>query len=429
MRKKLRFIFSVYHYLLAFLGNILFGFPSRKKFILGVTGTKGKTSVLDLISFILEKAGYKTALISSEWIKIGNKKVKNLTDTTMPGRFFIQRFLRKAVNQNCDFILIEVTSQGIIQHRHRFINWNAAMFLNLAPEHIEAHGGFEKYKQAKLKFFTYVKNLSTIKHPTSNIKHPTSNIQHPTSNIKHPHRLFFINQDDLNAKHFIEAVKNQNTKIVLFSKDKIPSFLLSGSSFIFPENIAAARAFVKEVGISDKLIKEAIEKFPGTPGRMEVIQKEPFMVIIDYAHTPDSLKKAYQAIVNLRPEANGKLICLLGCAGGGRDKWKRPEMGKIAAKYCRQIILTNEDPYDESPFRILSDIKSGIPAKFPATNIYEILDRKKAIQKTLSLAKPGDIVILTGKGSESYIHINHKKIPWNESEIVKQELVKIISKP
>jgi len=392
-----------YHYCLTLLGAIIYRFPSSRIFVVGVTGTKGKSTVIELINSILEAAGKKTALSSSIRVKIADKSQRNSTDNTMPGRFFIQRFLRKAVNLDCEIALIEVTSQGISQNRHRFIDWSAAIFTNLAAEHIEAHKGFENYRQAKLSFFEYVKNQEGAK-------------------------LFFINKDDLNANYFIEAARKENSKIVLYSGNDIQNINLETENlkFVFPENIAAAIAFCLPQGINQGIIKKALENFPGVPGRMEIIQEEPFKVIIDYAHTPDSLEKIYKLL-------GSRLICVLGSAGGGRDKWKRPKMGEIAAKYCTKIILTNEDPYDENPQEILNQIETGISnsriysgryaryIEHPAH--YKILNRQEAIKKAVSLAQKNDTIIITGKGCESCIHIKKgKKIPWDEKKIVEEIL-------
>ena len=414
---------NIYHFCLAFLGALIYGFPSRRIFVVGITGTKGKSTVIELISSILEAAGRKTALISSIRIKIADRSEKNLTDTTMPGRFFMQRFLRKALNLGCEIALVEVTSQGIIQHRHRFINWSAAIFTNLAPEHIEAHGGFEKYRQAKLSFFKYI-----------------SNQQQAISNQNK--KLFFINKDDPNSSYFIEVGKDGN--IILYSKKDPLTFNLQLSTNLIGdfnlENLAAAIAFVKALRIDDEVIKKAINNFKGVPGRMEIVQERPFKVIIDYAHTPDSLEKVYQAVSSKFKVQSSKFICVLGSAGGGRDKWKRPKMGEIAAKYCDEIILTNEDPYSENPFQIIEEIEKGfsqIPnspegkpsasygaGKFQISkNYWKIIDRREAIKKAISLAKEGDIVILTGKGCEPFIHLEKdKKMPWDEKGIVEEIL-------
>lgn len=390
---------SFYHFLWAFVAAIFYGFPSKRIFVFGVTGTKGKSTVLELVNAILESGGKKTALLSSVRIKIDKESKENSLGNSMPGRGYIQKFLRQAVNAGCDYALIEVTSQGILQHRHKFIEWGAALFTNLAPEHIEAHGGFENYREAKLKFFRYISRLKD-------------------------ERIFFINQDDANAKYFAEAAGDG--QIVSYSKNnpQITTYNLQSSlkTDFNRENIAAALAFAKSQGISDEVIKKAVENFAGVPGRMEIVVSEPFEVIVDYAHTPDSLEKVYQALKPKTPDS--KLIGVLGSAGGGRDKWKRPKMGEIAAKYCDVIILANEDPYDENPGQIFLDIKSGIPKDFPVCNLYEYLDRREAIKKALSLAKGGDVVIMTGKGSEQWIHIEKgKKIPWNERKTA-EELLK-----
>ncbi len=157
-KKLFRMGQPVYHWLLAFAAALIYRFPSRKIFVLGITGTKGKTSVIEIISAILEEAGYKTALASSLRFKIGRESEKNEKKMTMPGRFFMQRFLRKAVRGKCQYAILELTSEGAAQSRHRFVNFNALIFTNLAPEHIESHGSFEKYRDAKLKLFKSLEN-------------------------------------------------------------------------------------------------------------------------------------------------------------------------------------------------------------------------------------------------------------------------------
>jgi UDP-N-acetylmuramoyl-L-alanyl-D-glutamate--2,6-diaminopimelate ligase len=269
-------------------------------------------------------------------------------------------------------------------------------------EHIEAHGGFGKYRKAKLNFFRYVASKKTL-------------------NSKP--KIFIINKDDRNAKYFIEAVASsslfsvrddgKDKEIILYNKSELPSNLIGEFN---QYNVGAAAAFVKAVNVDEKIVKKAIAEFPGVPGRMEFIQKEPFMVIVDYAHTPDSLRSVYQT---LRKESgNSKLVCVFGAAGGGRDKWKRPEMGKIAAEYCDEIILTNEDPYDENPDKILDQISSGFSQiRNPKSEIRKIIDRKDAIKKAIELAREGDTVIITGKGSEQWMHLAYgQKIPWSDRQ-------------
>jgi len=397
------FLLNWYHYILALLGVIFYCFPSRKIKIIGVTGTNGKTTVVNLTTKILEEAGYKVVSLSSIKFKIGEREWPNTLKMTMPGRFQIQKFLRQAVASGCKFAVLEVTSEGIKQHRHRFINFDTAVFTNLTPEHIEAHGGFENYKKAKGKLFQATKNIHII-----NIDDENANylLQFPAKKKY----TYGLNKGDINAKNF------------QFKLQLIGDFNVYNA-------LAAACAGVSQ-GVNLEICKKVLEMVGSIPGRMEEVISQPFKVFVDYAFTPNALEKVYQTLNNLKPKTYNlkpKLICVLGACGGGRDKWKRPVLGEIAAKYCDEVIVTNEDPYDENPYQILSMIKSGISkSQFPTSNFYEILDRREAIRKSLALAKPRDVVIITGKGCEPWICVaGGKKIPWDDREVVKEEFKKL----
>jgi len=406
----MRFLYSIYHFLLAWSGSLYYGRPSRKLFIIGVTGTKGKSTAIELMNAILEKGDKKTAVFSSTRRKVGNENNENQSDNTMPGRWQIQKFLKRALIAECDYVLLEVTSQGTLQHRHRFIDWDIAIFLNLTPEHIEAHGSFEKYRDAKIKFFRYLKHSGKKQ------------------------VFFLINKDDPSAIYFEKAAKETEGEIKLFSKDDIYKLVeslkeMSRADWLKAdfnvENAASAAALAEIIGINRPVVERALGEFKGLGGRMDFVQKKPFSVVVDYAHTPHSLKLVYK---NLREEYakpnNSKLICVLGSAGGGRDKWKRPEMGKIAANYCDKLVLTSEDPYDESPQVIIDEIKKGVSkSQSPPEKVYEILDRREALQYAISLANPGDVVITTGKGSEKWFYgPRGQKIPWDEKGVVEEIL-------
>ncbi|MFA6407709.1 MAG: UDP-N-acetylmuramyl-tripeptide synthetase [Candidatus Paceibacterota bacterium] len=411
---------SFYHWFFAFVGNIIYGFPSKRIHVVGVTGTKGKSTTVELMGAVFDAAGERTAVLSSIIRKVGAKREKNMTGNTMPGRFAIQKFLREAVRARCTYAFIEVTSQGVLQHRHAFIDWNTAVFLNLAPEHIESHGSFEAYRAAKVSFFEYV------------------------ARSPKKERLFLVNESDASSRYFEESVKhNYGNSIIRFSGERflreelathfdlrlekiratLGEWLLAEFNL---ENAAAAVAFAHAQKISWDVIEKALVGFEGVSGRLEVIQRKPFTVIVDYAHTPDSLRKVYSTLKRdflARPH-EGSLIAVLGSAGGGRDKWKRPEMGKVAGELCTYIVLTNEDPYDELPQEIMQEIKKGVlSTPFSPARLFEVVDRRNAITKAITLAQKGDVVVMTGKGSESWIHeAEGKKSPWNEREVVETVL-------
>ncbi|MDO8564665.1 MAG: UDP-N-acetylmuramyl-tripeptide synthetase [bacterium] len=424
-----------YHYSLALLGAVIFGFPSRQLTVIAVTGTKGKSSVVELVGAILEEAGFKTASASTIHFKIGDKLERNLHKMTMPGRFFLQRFLRQAVRAGCTHAVIEMTSEGARQFRHKFVSLNALIFTNLSPEHIESHGSYEKYRDAKLSLARALQ------------KSPKKN------------KILVVNGDDKEAEKFLNAFGG--SKAVFSKQDaKNPVVTSEGVSFTWTSNvqvnsklpgefnlcnILAAVTYAKAAGIPMQKIKSGIEKVKSIRGRAERISLEvesskfqgsqpDFSVIVDYAHTADSLQKLYATY------AGKYRICVLGNTGGGRDKWKRPVMGEIAEKYCDEIILTNEDPYDEDPEQILREMSVGIKHKIP----HIILDRRAAIREALQKANESSphfspnaanpnhqhdcVVLITGKGTDPYIMGPHgSREPWDDATVVREELAKILA--
>ncbi len=403
-KKLYRFFQPVYHYFLAFTSALIYRFPGRKIFVLGVTGTKGKTSTIELVNAILEESGYTTAIISTLRFKIGGEEERNLYKMTMPGRFFIQRMLRRAVKNKCDFAIVEMTSEGARFFRHKFSYMNALIFTNLSPEHIESHGSFENYLNAKLEI---AKTLESS----------------PKRN-----RVIVANVDDKHAEKFLninvpikKTFSLSDGKPFVFGDSGIDFTLggekvhskLSGEFNLY--NILAAISFAQTQNVDKNIIKRAVEKFSGIRGRLERIEAgQDFTVIVDYAHTPDSLEKVYQVF------QNQKKICVLGGTGGGRDSWKRPIMGNIAGRYCDHIILTDEDPYDEDPRKIVDEIRSGIGE---TTNCEIIMDRREAIREAFQHAKTGDAVIITGKGTDPYIMgAGGSKIEWDDADVAREEL-------
>ena len=396
---------SFYHFALSLLSAMIYGFPSKNIKLIGITGTNGKTTVSEMIVKILEEQNIKVALINSMRFKIDNQEQINYLRMTMPGRFFIQRFLRESVNKGCQYAVMEVTSEGVKQHRHCFLNFQTAIFTNLSPEHIESHGSFKKYCQAKIDFFKTVKNIHIINKDDEQAKYF---IDLPCQN-----KILYSIQDITNI--------NFNNNQITFQLNTVKFCLdLFGQFNIY--NALAAVCFAKTQDISLKLCARALEKIKNISGRMELVVNTPFTVFVDYAFTPNALEKVYQAMQNLKPDLNSNLIAILGSCGGGRDTWKRPVLGSLAKKYCDQVIITNEDPYDEDPMEIIKQVAQGAGSKAKI-----ILDRRTAISTALKLAKKNDIIIITGKGCEPSMCVKGKKIPWNEVKVVKEEFQKIYS--
>ncbi|HTK33528.1 MAG TPA: UDP-N-acetylmuramyl-tripeptide synthetase [Candidatus Paceibacterota bacterium] len=396
----------LYHRTLAFIAACVYRFPSRHIKVIAVTGTKGKSSTVEIINAILEEAGYKTALTNTIRFKIGGVSSDNLYKMSMPGRFFMQKFLRDAVRHKCDYAVLEMTSQGAITYRHLFIDMDAFVFTNISPEHIEAHGSYENYLNAKISIAKRL-GLSGKKN-----------------------RVMIANGDDKEVEKFLDCDADQKMRFHIsdvkpyeiqkdglrftFGTQSVSSHL-SGLFNLY--NILAAITTAQSQGVSNEIIIRAIEKFNGIKGRVELIDAgQDFKVVVDYAHTPDSLEKVYQVFQSSR------CICILGGTGGGRDTWKRAEMGRIADEYCDEVILTDEDPYDENPRNIVDDVAKGMT--HPPTII---MDRRLAIKEGIERAKTGDVVIITGKGTDPYIMgPQGTKTPWSDAKVAREEIEKIL---
>jgi UDP-N-acetylmuramoyl-L-alanyl-D-glutamate--2,6-diaminopimelate ligase len=406
------FIFNAlqpyYHYCLAFVGAVRYGFPSKKITVIGITGTKGKSTTTELIAAILRADGKSVASLSTIQFTYGEKKERNMFKMTMPGRFFVQQFLRRAVNEGCEYAVMEMSSEGAKLYRHKFVEINALVFTNLTPEHIESHGSFAKYKAAKLSLAKAVEHSK-----------------------KRP-RVLVSNTDDEHGKDFLDFTVEE--KIPYGLQDlSLHTLHRDGVSLVFGDttvrvplvglfNVYNALAAIKTAqfySASLEIAAKALRDLEPVAGRVEHFEsprtaKKRVTAIVDYAHTTDSLEKLYQAFPD-RPK-----ICVLGNTGGGRDTWKRPEMAAIAEKYCDHIVLTNEDPYDENPRQIVADMEKGIDDK---EKLSVIMDRTEAIRTAVAKANDGDLVIVSGKGTDPYIMGPlGQKTPWSDAATVKEVL-------
>lgn len=396
------FFAPVYHWGLAVVGAVWYGFPSHRLKIIGVTGTKGKSTTVYMITRILADIGLPVAAVGSLGFKIKEREWPNTLKMTMPGRTKLQKFLWQAERAGCKYVVMEVTSEGIAQHRLAGVNIDCAVFTNLHREHLESHGSFANYLKAKQKLFYKTKHIQIL-------------------NIDDPYFEKFAN--------FPARLKvTYGMGMAMISSLKFKDLKLKLLGNFNEYNALAALAVADAYRLDMKKAVVTLNSIESIPGRMEVINSpKGFRVIVDYAHTPDSLELVYKNLRNLlearsyklgTTQINRRLICVLGAAGGGRDKWKRPEFGKITGDYCDEVILTNEDPYDEDPGQIIEQVALGVPKSKKLT---KILDRGEAIRHALTIAHKGDIVAITGKGSETSIAIaGGKKIPWSDkTEVLK----------
>ncbi|OGD34446.1 hypothetical protein A2988_02895 [Candidatus Azambacteria bacterium RIFCSPLOWO2_01_FULL_46_25] len=417
---------------MAFLAALWYSFPSEGMVVVGVTGTKGKSSTIFMLSKILEEAGMKVAVSSSLMFKIKENEWLNPYHMTMAGRFKLQEFLYQAKQAGCTHVLIETTSEGIKQYRHKFINFDVAIFTNLTPEHIEAHGGFENYKRAKGKLFEALASGSAKKINGAPVP-----------------KIAVLNMDDPHAEYFMRFGADKKYGFGLKGTCKLPAqeqnacvfasltnsdaagiaFTVGHTALHLPllgqfniYNALCAVVAAQSLGVNADVAKEALKKVIEIPGRMKFVQSgQKFSAIIDLAHTPSSFEAVFETAQAVRKE-KGRIVAVFGAAGGGRDKWKRPELGSIAAKNADHIILTNEDPYDEAPRGILEQIKGGITAANFRGPVEIVEDRTLAIRHAVNLARWNDVVLFLGKGTEQTMVLRDATIPWNEEEVVAVEI-------
>lgn len=362
--------------------------------VIGVTGTKGKTSTANFIWSVLQAGGHKTGIISTANVRIGDESMLNKYHMTMPGRFVIQRLMREMVKAGCTHCVIETTSEGLNQYRHIGVSYDIGVFTNLTPEHLPSHGGsFEKYKQAKARMFAQTEELII-------------------ANGDDPHAEFFMN---------FPARKK-----IMFHKSDFDSslFHLSILGDFNVYNALPAIIIGRYVGMSDADIARGLSDLKVIPGRMELIDEgQPYTVIVDYAHEKISMTYVLETAQRLR-KAGSKIIVLLGAEGGGRDKSKRPIMGELAAKLADCVIVSNVDPYDDDPTPIVEDIAVAAErfGKVRGKDLFVIEDRRAGIRKALQVAKSDDIVLITGKGAEQSIVIDGKSSAWDDRNIVREEL-------
>ncbi len=382
-----KFIYDFCHLPKAILANILYGFPIGKLVVIGVTGTDGKTTTVNMIYQILKTAGKKVSMVSSVNAFVAGKVYDTGFHVSSPNPFTVQKFAKEALNNDDQYLVLEVTSHGLDQYRFWGINFEAGVITNITHDHLDYHKTYENYFQTKLKL---IKNSKSA----------------------------IVNED----------VKKVSRKVVTFGLDKGDfnqkdiklKLKLPGDYNI--ENALAALAVAFALNIDRKIAQKALENFEGIRGRMEEVKNNRgIRIIIDFASTPNALEKS---LIALRTRGTpGRLIAVFGSAAE-RDILKRPMMGKISAQLANITIITDEDPRYEDSNKIISEIAEGAykAGAKDGINLFKEPNRQKAIDMAIGLAKDGDIVGIFGKGHEKSINYKGVETPWSDFKAVAKAL-------
>lgn len=391
-----------------------YGHPARTLRVIAVTGTNGKTTTVNYLNEILKEAGKKTAMFSTATIEIAGKAKRNDLNATVGTTSRMQRFFRDAKNAHVDYVVMEFPSHAIHQHKLEGVPVEMAIMTNLTQDHLDYHGTMEAYAEVKGRLFAGNPKYIVLNRDDDWFDYFdkfTAKGQKITYG-KHAEAEAHIDSVKLYRKGTEAHVTiDHQTKLALATN-------LPGEFNAYNMTAAVAAAYLLGVDLKD--IIEGIANLEAIPGRFErVAEGLPYDVIVDYAHTPDGLEKLLEAA---RAITKNRVILVFG-ACGDRDKAKRPIMGGIAAKLADRIFLTDEESYNEDPGQIRQMLYEGIEAvRGGVMKTTEIPDRRDAIAKALGVAKKGDTVLITGMGHEVYRIVEGNKIPWNDSDVVRELL-------
>ncbi len=416
---------NIYHLFRSVFSAIFFGFPAKKIKVIGVTGTNGKTTTVQMIAKILEEAGHKVAVSSTINFKIGDREWVNKTKFTTMSGWHVQKFISQAVKENCEFLILEVASHALDQNRVWGMRFDVAVVTNVTREHLDYHKTMEEYRLAKTKLFKMLKKRG-VAVVNLEMKKPEEFIKASAGE-----KLFGYCTSEKGDKTYKE--KYEKMEIVegkeLFLGMKETDFIVEGKEFYIKlsgwfnvENALAAICVGLSQDINLETSRKALAKIEKIPGRMDRVENpnpDGAEIIIDYALTPDSMEKIGDLAKNSRRNLSNRKVFWVFGSCGDRDRGKRPIMGKIVAKYADFAIVTNEDPYTEDPEKIIEEVFVGLieGGKVENENAWKVIDRKEAIRKAIKMARRDDLVLITGKGAEEMMQIGKRKIPWNDKKV------------
>lgn len=403
--------------------NLINGFPAKNLKVIGVTGTNGKTSTCFLIFEMLKNAGFKIGLMTTVAYGSGDNikpQIHHMTNVTVPE---LMTRLKELKNEGIEWLVLETTSHALAQNRTWGVPYSVAVMTNITHEHLDYHGTFEKYRDAKKRLFTLTnRNQKGLKIGVINADDPSAEIF--TKAIQHP-VLYGVKSGDLKAENIKMTPKGSSYDVKTEDEQYHINCKLPGSFNV--SNSLAAVGVGRALGLSKEQIEKGIASLTRVEGRMDPINEgQDFSVIVDFAHTPDSFEKLFK---DLKPVVKGKLICMFGSAGR-RDEAKRAIQGELAGKYCDEVVITEEDDRDADGNAIMEQIASGAEKAGKERNkdLFLVHNRSDAIAFTINRAKTGDTVLILGKGHEKTIERADGEHPWDEIGTTHQALRNLTNK-
>ncbi len=396
---------------MAFMAANYFNNPSQKLKLIGITGTNGKTTIASLLFQLFEKAGYKTGLLSTVKIVVDTNEYK-ATHTT-PDSISINYYLNEMVNAGVDYCFMEVSSHGIHQKRTEGLHFSGGVFTNLSHDHLDYHATFSEYRDVKKSFFDHLPKTAFA---LSNIDDKNGSVMMQNTNAKK--RTYALKTY---ADYKAQILENQLSGLLLKINDSEVWVRLIGTFNAY--NLLAIYGTAVELGIESLEVLRLLSELESVSGRFQyVVSNGKITAIVDYAHTPDALENVLKTINDIRTK-NEQLITVVGC-GGDRDKTKRPIMADIASDLSDKIIITSDNPRTENPETIIEEMELGVaPQNYKKT--VSIIDRKQAIKTACQLAQANDIILIAGKGHETYQEINGVRYDFDDMKIVKEMLDKL----
>ncbi|MED1796907.1 UDP-N-acetylmuramoyl-L-alanyl-D-glutamate--2,6-diaminopimelate ligase [Brevibacillus nitrificans] len=401
---------------MAMLADRFYGSPTRELKLIGVTGTNGKTTTTHLIDKILRDQSKETGLIGTIHMRIGEvtEEVKNTT----PDALDLQKSFRRMRDVNTEYAIIEVSSHALEMGRVRGCNVHTAVFTNLTQDHLDYHKTMENYRYAKSLLFSQLGNS----YDPDRLKTAVLNADDEASELfatVTPARVITYGIDraaDVHATDIEITSKGTSFTVQTFAGSVKMDLKLMGKFNVY--NALAATAVGLAEGVSLEAIKDSLEAVAGVNGRFESVDAgQPFAVLVDYSHTPDSLENA---LITVKEFAKQRIFCIVGC-GGDRDRTKRPIMAQIATKYADRTVLTSDNPRSEEPQAIIDDMLAGL-SEVAQDRYTAVADRREAIHYAVSQAKPGDVILIAGKGHETYQIIKDQVLPFDDREVAREAI-------